>query len=113
MTIICSIADLSEGQPKIIEVAGMGSLIVLLKRGQTQVFKNRCPHANARLNADSDNILAYDEYHIYCQLHGAQFDPYTGQCVLGPCRGQGLTRLSSAVEKGLVVLKDFDQPDIV
>ncbi|NVJ50409.1 MAG: Rieske (2Fe-2S) protein [Gammaproteobacteria bacterium] len=106
MTYLCALNELSPYQPKIIALSMQQSCIVVQTNQQVNVFLNQCPHAAARLNFDSDAITALDGYHLYCQLHGAQFDPQTGYCSRGPCQGQSLTQLPCQIIEQQLYLVD-------
>jgi len=41
---------------------------------------------------------------LVCSTHGALFEPGTGYCVAGPCRGASLERLDVRERDGRVVL---------
>jgi nitrite reductase/ring-hydroxylating ferredoxin subunit len=54
-------------------------------------FVDRCPHLGALLALELDRYMTNDGRHIMCSWHGALFEPDTGRCVAGPCRGSSLT----------------------
>jgi nitrite reductase/ring-hydroxylating ferredoxin subunit len=60
--------------------------------GRVQVWRDACPHyGDTPLAWRRDAYLNADASRIVCAAHGAQFDPATGECLLGPCLGQRLT----------------------
>ncbi|RAX41159.1 Rieske (2Fe-2S) protein [Rhizobium tropici] len=104
---LCRTEDIGEGKARGFGPVGgyRRKIIVLRKEGRLHAWLDACPHypqgtpmawrSNAYLNGDGT--------HIACHSHGALFDMETGECVLGPCLGQGLTRVELTVtEEGEV-----------
>jgi nitrite reductase/ring-hydroxylating ferredoxin subunit len=106
-TVLCAFTDVPDGGTKGF-VLGDGDwpLRGLLLRDGTDVraFVNQCPHAGHRLNFHPDRFLTPDGARIVCLSHGAQFDKHSGECVLGPCRGESLRALPVEVVAGEVRL---------
>ena len=42
--------------------------------------------------------------YLVCSTHGAMFEPGTGYCVAGPCRGASLERVEVRESDGRVLL---------
>lgn len=73
--------------------------------GRVHAWRDACPHyGDTPLAWRRDAYLNADASRIVCAAHGAQFEPDTGLCTLGPCLGQSLTRVpvSVATDGGLV-----------
>ena len=66
------------------------------------VFVNACPHAWARLDQGAEGFFGLDGVYLVCSLHGAEFRPWDGLCVSGPCRGQRLERVPFRLVDGWV-----------
>lgn len=66
------------------------SLLIQRFEGRVEVFENRCPHAGTPLNLFDDRFLDHKGTRLICRTHGALFDPRTGKCTRGPCKGQYL-----------------------
>lgn len=93
---LCHISDLAEGSARGFAVAGQREkVIVLRKNGHLQAYLDACPHypGGTPMAWKTDAYLNGAGTHLACHSHGALFDPTTGICVLGPCLGQGLTRV--------------------
>jgi len=100
---LCRTEDIGEGEARGFGPVGgyRRRIIVLCKEGRLHAWLDACPHypqgtpmawrSNAYLNGDGT--------HIACHSHGALFDIETGECVLGPCLGQGLTRVALTVNE--------------
>jgi len=76
----------------------------VIRAGKTlRAYVNRCPHAGTTLDYGDGNVFIEDRTLLMCRTHGALFEPSTGDCVGGPCAGQGLEPLPVAAdEKGRV-----------
>ncbi|TCG08108.1 2Fe-2S ferredoxin [Paraburkholderia steynii] len=80
--------------------AGLGRDTLLLdhRGGEVFAYLDACPHYGGTPMAwRKDAYLNGDGTRIVCHAHGAQFDIATGECLVGPCLGQRLTRLDAAV----------------
>ncbi|AJQ95693.1 ferredoxin subunit of nitrite reductase and ring-hydroxylating dioxygenase [Gynuella sunshinyii YC6258] len=40
-----------------------------------------------------DGYMSSDGTVIVCHVHGARFEPHSGLCIYGPCRGKQLERV--------------------
>jgi len=67
-------------------------LFVLRWQGHLLAYENVCPHARTSLNWKPGAFFTLDNSALLCATHGAQFDAFTGQCFLGPCKGRSLAR---------------------
>ena len=66
-------------------------------------YVDRCPHMGLPLAQVLDQYLTPDGSLIACSWHAALFDPETGACVGGPCRGARLTPWPVTVRDGQIV----------
>jgi nitrite reductase/ring-hydroxylating ferredoxin subunit len=62
-------------------------------RGGVFAYLNQCPHAGGPLDFEGQVLESSGRY-LMCARHGAIFEPDTGKCVGGPCRGARLTPLA-------------------
>ncbi len=61
-------------------------------------YVNRCPHHGEGLDWERDQFLdPYDGTRLMCGKHGALFDITNGDCIDGPCTGQGLEPIPLAL----------------
>ena len=89
---LCQSAELPEGSAKGFAAHG---IFVLRHQGQVHGWLDICPHhGSTPLPWRRDAYLNADASRIVCAAHGAQFEPDTGLCTLGPCLGQSLTRVA-------------------
>lgn len=94
-------------------VPGDGTQALILYRAGSWVkaWCNVCPHAGRRLDWAPGQFLRSRDGGLVCAVHGATFDPASGECTAGPCRGQALLAVEVEVREGGVWrVGDVDQP---
>jgi nitrite reductase/ring-hydroxylating ferredoxin subunit len=72
---------------------------VLRRNGQLHGWLDACPHysSGTPMAWKSNAYINGDGTHLACHSHGALFNMETGECVLGPCLGQALTRVELTI----------------
>ena len=80
-------------------------------QGAFHAYVNRCRHMTTPLDFVRDQFFTEDGRHLICMTHGALYDPESGVCVDGPCKGQSLHALPVRVE-GDEVLVDCPRGDL-
>ena len=101
-SVLCGAEDLPEGQARgfLPDEDGQDRMFVVRYRGGLQAWRNACPHINGAPMAWKRNAyLSPDGQHVMCHAHGARFEPDTGLCVHGPCKGQFLERVDVEVDE--------------
>jgi nitrite reductase/ring-hydroxylating ferredoxin subunit len=63
-------------------------------KGKVRAYLNRCGHIPVELDWNHGEFLDISKQFIVCATHGACYDPETGNCLGGPCNGNGLTPLA-------------------
>jgi nitrite reductase/ring-hydroxylating ferredoxin subunit len=71
-------------------VQGEVAAFVLRINGQPRAWLNRCAHVPVELDGVPGQFLDDTGQAIVCATHGAVYDPESGRCVRGPCKGKGL-----------------------
>lgn len=61
--------------------------------GEYRAYRNLCPHWSMPLDAGSGEFFDESDYYLHCKMHGARFEPATGECIMGPCDGDYLQEL--------------------
>lgn len=56
-------------------------------QGQVHAYLNRCTHVPMELDWQPNQIFDNTGSWLLCATHGAHFQPDTGACAGGPCRG--------------------------
>ncbi len=100
---LCPVDTIEEGAAKGFEVDG-DSVFALRFDGALHVYRNSCPHLGVELNWLEDQFFDLDGALIQCATHGALFEPATGACISGPCRGQALEGLDYTIAEGQLYL---------
>jgi nitrite reductase/ring-hydroxylating ferredoxin subunit len=73
-------------------------------QGSFHAYVNRCRHMSTPLDFVRDQFLSEDRQHLMCYTHGALYEPATGLCIAGPCKGELLYRLPVRVDRGDVLV---------
>lgn len=80
--------------------------------GRVCAFVNTCPHMGTDLDWQPGEFFEASGLYLVCSTHGALFEPRTGFCVAGPCRGASLEPLEVRERDGEVfLLNDFGPPN--
>jgi nitrite reductase/ring-hydroxylating ferredoxin subunit len=74
--------------------------------GEVRGYINECRHLPTELDWNFGHFLDADKEFLVCATHGALYDPVTGVCVAGPCRGRALEKVALEEQHGTIVLKD-------
>ncbi|MBX9634400.1 MAG: Rieske 2Fe-2S domain-containing protein [Magnetospirillum sp.] len=105
--ILCDLADIADPGckgPFTVAVQGAKMAVFLYRKGgKVWGWVDSCPHAQAPLEMEPDRFLNLTGEYLLCSLHGAHFDPKTGECVLGPCRGRSLGAYPVLIRNGKVI----------
>jgi nitrite reductase/ring-hydroxylating ferredoxin subunit len=72
--------------------------------GNFYAYVNRCRHMMTPLDFVRDQFFSEDGRHLMCYTHGALYEPATGLCIAGPCRGESLYRLPVHVDRGDILV---------
>jgi nitrite reductase/ring-hydroxylating ferredoxin subunit len=77
--------------------------------GKPYAYINQCAHVPIELDWQEGAFFNVTEDYLICSTHGAQYEPDTGHCVIGPCKGRALKPLPVSEQDGFVVinLKQF------
>lgn len=73
-------------------------------QGTFHAYVNRCRHMTTPLDFVRYQFFTEDGSRLICLTHGALYEPASGLCVEGPCRGLSLYRLPVLVERGEVLV---------
>lgn len=64
-------------------------------------YLNRCSHVPMEMDYQPDRFFDSTGHWLMCSTHGAMYEPTTGACVGGPCRG-GLIQIALGESDGVV-----------
>ncbi len=108
--LICGSDDLAEGAAGVrfeVSLAGRREPAFVVRfEGRAYGYLNRCAHVPSELDWIEGNFFDIDGRWLICATHGAIYDPATGHCAGGPCRGGGLVRVDVIERDGGVYLVD-------
>jgi nitrite reductase/ring-hydroxylating ferredoxin subunit len=106
--LICPASELEEGGRGVrFTVTRHGreeAAFVVRYEGEPRAFLNRCAHVPMELDWQPGVFFDASGLYLLCATHGATYDPATGACLGGPCRGRGLVPLAVAEAEGSIVL---------
>jgi nitrite reductase/ring-hydroxylating ferredoxin subunit len=109
MRLICHSSELEErGRGLRFEVAQGGErLPAFLVRytGGVYAYLNRCAHIGVELDWLPGEFFDDSRLYLVCATHGATYQPNTGRCVHGPCKGARLKPIDVVERDGGVYLK--------
>ena len=55
--------------------------------GRVYGYLNRCAHVPIELDWNEGEFFASGGQYLMCATHGAVYEPHSGKCAGGPCRG--------------------------
>ena len=87
---IASSSGLVDGGRGVRFVSEGGPCFALRVEGRVVAYRNQCPHTGGELDWNEGDFLDAEGRLIVCATHGALFEPSSGRCVSGPCRGASL-----------------------
>jgi nitrite reductase/ring-hydroxylating ferredoxin subunit len=72
--------------------------------GRAYAYLNSCAHIPIELDWNEGEFFDNSGLYLICSTHGATYEPDTGHCVMGPCKGEQLVALRVAERNGKVYL---------
>ncbi|HEB96078.1 MAG TPA: Rieske (2Fe-2S) protein [Sedimenticola thiotaurini] len=106
------LAEVADGESRGFKVWFQGGMLdgFLVRQGdRVFAYVNSCPHTGAPLDWNPDQFLDTSGSLVQCAIHGARFVIDSGLCVHGPCAGDRLQRVPTAIRDGVIWLLP-DQP---
>jgi nitrite reductase/ring-hydroxylating ferredoxin subunit len=106
--LICAAADLAERGPGVrFEVERYGRIepaFVVRYGGVARAYLNRCAHVPMELDWQPGVFFDLQGLYLLCATHGAIYEPATGFCTGGPCRGRSLVPVPVVEADGQIFL---------
>ncbi|MSO99938.1 MAG: Rieske (2Fe-2S) protein [Acetobacteraceae bacterium] len=101
---LCRVEEIADGGTVGFPPApgGFSGLVAYRKGEDVKVFVNSCPHIGTPLDWMPDQFMSRDGKYIICATHGAAFAPLTGECLLGPCKGDYLDVVKFEIRDGVI-----------
>ena len=104
--VICKSEDLEEaGKGVRFDVPRLGGVIsafAIRFEGRAYAYLNQCAHLPVQLDWNEGEFFTKDQRYIICATHGAQYDPKTGDCFLGPGQGKALKQIALIEQEGVI-----------
>jgi nitrite reductase/ring-hydroxylating ferredoxin subunit len=111
--LICDSAALSEGGRGFRFSVSRGDrtlpAFAIRYGGLVYAYLNQCAHVPVELDWVEGEFFEGTGLYLVCATHGATYEPDTGHCVMGPCKGRRLTALEVTERDGGIFLMDGDQ----
>lgn len=102
---LCNSQDLEDGGQAVpfdVVYAGQTCRAFAIRyRGQPHAYLNRCAHVAMEMDWQPDRFFDDTGRWLLCATHGATYEPDTGACSGGPCRG-GLVKIELLEQGGVV-----------
>jgi nitrite reductase/ring-hydroxylating ferredoxin subunit len=67
-------------------------------------YVNQCAHVSVELDWQEGEFFTPDKELLICATHGASYEPDTGYCVYGPCKGKRLQSLPVIEEEDVITI---------
>jgi len=103
--VLCPSSDLVDSSLAVpFDVVHQGQIsraFAIRYRGQAHAYLNRCSHVPMEMDYQPDRFFDLTGHWLICSTHGAMYQPQTGTCQGGPCRG-GLVKIAVDEHDGVV-----------
>lgn len=106
-TVVAGVGEVSAGTVKKFRlICGKYRIdcFVVNHGGRFHAYINSCRHMVTPLDFVRYQFFTEDGRHLMCATHGAVYEPDTGLCVDGPCKGLSLHALPVVVDRGEIVV---------
>ena len=110
MRTMCRLDDITPGDTRAFQLHERSVIVVRARSGRVFAYLNRCPHLGVPLNWQKDDFMDNDQVFLRCATHGALFEPDTGMCIQGPCRGESLWALDCVTQDEQILVDDSMLP---
>ena len=107
---VAAVDDFKKNNPIKFEIDARKEGFVVAWKNGYQAYENVCRHLPLPLDYGDGGFFSKDGTLLQCRNHGAEYDPATGLCVRGPCKGASLPKLPVSVEDGGVWVESEEQP---
>ena len=102
---LCPSADLVDGGRAFgfdVLYAGQSSRAFAIRyQGQVHAYLNRCSHIPVEMDYQDGQLFDDSGRWLLCSTHGAAYEPDSGACSSGPCRG-GVVKIALSEGGGMV-----------
>jgi nitrite reductase/ring-hydroxylating ferredoxin subunit len=78
---------------KLPQLGDFATGFVVRYEGKAYAYVNQCAHVPIELDWQQGEFFTAAKDYLICSTHGAHYQPETGHCVMGPCKGKKLQSL--------------------
>jgi nitrite reductase/ring-hydroxylating ferredoxin subunit len=68
--------------------------------GKVYAYLNQCAHIAMEMDWQLGQFFDFDQRYIMCATHAALYEPSTGLCEDGPCKGKQLKSVALRLDNG-------------
>ena len=108
--VICTSAVLVDGGPGVrftLQYGGKDAgAFVIRYDGAVYAYLNSCAHIPVELDWMEGEFFDRAGLYLVCATHGATYEPATGHCIMGPCKGARLNPVPVEERDGNVHLME-------
>lgn len=72
--------------------------------GKPYAYVNQCAHVSVELDWNEGEFFTSQKDYLICATHGAHYQPDTGFCVMGPCKGKRLKSIEVTEQNEQIVI---------
>lgn len=72
--------------------------------GKVYAYVNQCAHLSVELDWNEGEFFTAQKEHLVCATHGAYYQPDTGFCIHGPCKGKRLRALEVTEQQQKIII---------
>jgi nitrite reductase/ring-hydroxylating ferredoxin subunit len=72
--------------------------------GKPYAYINQCAHVPIELDWEQGQFFNTSKDFLICATHGAQYEPDTGHCFIGPCKGKSLQVLPVVEQNKQIII---------
>lgn len=106
--VICASSELEEGGRGVRfdypQPGGSVPGFAVRYEGVVRAYENACAHVPVQLDWEPGVFFDSAGLYLMCATHGATYEPHTGRCIAGPCKGRSLRPLPVTELDGLIVI---------
>lgn len=78
------------------------SAFIVRFQNKPYAYLNRCAHLPIEMDWNEGDFFTREKDFLICATHGAQYEPQSGLCVLGPCQEKRLGPIEVNEHNGVI-----------
>ena len=107
-------SEILEGEARSFRFVRKGRYVggfIIRYQGSLFVYENKCRHIPISLDYDDSRYFDEEKRYLICQTHGATYEPDSGECVAGPCKGSALFSIPFEIREGRIYVESEFVPE--